>query len=247
LISGLSQNKKPLTNSESYIPQCKHKNCQYNSSFIADILYRLQKPNIPNLSEVDSSSLANLIFPYGIKICFGQNYLNPLFKKRSSTQFQEPDYSFNILTDIKGNRYYIYSLIFYIQFDYKEFIKYFNEYKDINIKSTTIISKQIKNSDNLLYVPFSFTIISKILNFENFCKILNDLYTTFYSYQMDNDMFDNEIINLIFELPAPPINSKNIIYLPYMYTEIKSNIYENKIFNNMDYYHILFQKNCYSI
>ena len=245
LIAGLSQNKQPLANSESYIPQCKHKNCQYNNSFIADILYRLQKPNISNYSEIDSASIANLIFPYGIKICYGQNYLTPLFKKRSSTQFQEPDYSFNVLTDIKGKRYYIYSLIFFIYFEYKEFIKYFHEYKDINTKSTTIISKQINNQN--LYIPFSFTLISKVFDLDNFYKILNDLYTTFYSSQMEGDIFDNELINLVFELPGPPINSKIKIYLPYLYTEIKSNIYENKIFNNLNYYQILFQKNCYSI
>ena len=245
LVSGLSQNKKELANSESYTPQCKHKNCQYYKSYTSDILYRLQKPNKSNFSEIDSSSISNLIFPYGIKICFGQNYLNPLFKKRSSSQFQEPEYSFNILTDIKGKRYYIYSLIFYIQFEYKEFIEYFNEYKNINIKSTTIINKHIEN--NLIFIPFAFSLISKIYNLENFYKILNDIYSTFYSSPMDSDIFDNELIHLIFELPSPPINSKIKIFLPYSYTEIKSNIYENKIFNNLDYYHILFQKNCYSI
>ena len=183
LVSGLSQNKKELANSESYTPQCKHKNCQYYKSYTSDILYRLQKPNKSNFSEIDSSSISNLIFPYGIKICFGQNYLNPLFKKRSSSQFQEPEYSFNILTDIKGKRYYIYSLIFYIQFEYKEFIEYFNEYKNINIKSTTIINKHIEN--NLIFIPFAFSLISKIYNLENFYKVLNDIYSAFYSSPMD--------------------------------------------------------------
>ena len=245
LISGLSQNKKELPNSESYTPQCKHKNCQYYKSYISDIIYRLQKPGMSNFSEIDSSSISNLIFPYGIKICFGKNCLNPLFKKRSSSQFQEAEYSFNILTDIKGKRYYIYSLIFFIQFEYKEFIKYFKEYENINIKSSTIISKNINN--NTIFIPFAFSLISKIYNLENFNKILNDVYTVFYSSQMDNDTFDNELIHLIFELPSPPINSKIKLYLPYSDMEIKSNIYENKIFNNLNYYHILFQKNCYSI
>ena len=244
LISGLSQNKRPLSNSESYFSQCKHRNCQYNKSYSSDILFRLQKPN-SNFAEIESSSISSLIFPYGIKICFGDNYLNPIFKKRSSTLFQETEYSFNILTDIKGKRYYIYSLTFFIQFEYEEFIKYFKEYKDINIKSTTLISKQINKSK--IFVPFAFSLISKINNIDNFNLILNDLFTTFYSSKMDSDIFDNELIHLIFELPLPPINSIVKIYLPYSISEIKSNIYENKIFNNLNYYHILFQKNCYTI
>ena len=244
LISGLSQNKKTLSNSESYASQCKHRNCQYNKSYSSDILFRLQKPN-SNFSEIESSSISSLIFPYGIKICFGDNYLSPVFKKRSSTLFQKSEFSFNVLTDIKGKRYYIYSLIFFIQFEYEEFIKYFKEYKDINIKSTAIISKQINKTE--IFVPFAFSLISKINNLENFNLILNDLYTTFYSSKMDSDIFDNELIHLIFELPLPPINSMVKIYLPYSFSEIKSNIYENKIFNNLNYYQILFQKNCYTI
>lgn len=244
LISGLSQDKKTLSNSESYVSQCKHRNCQYNKSYSSDILFRLQKPH-SNFSEIESSSISSLIFPYGIKICFGDNSLSPVFKKRSSTLFQNTEFSFNVLTDIKGKRYYIYSVTFFIQFEYDEFIKYFKEYKDINIKSTNIISKQINK--NKIFVPFAFSLISKINNLENFNHILNDLYTTFYSSKMDSDIFDNELIHLIFELPLPPINSLVKIYLPYSFSEIKSNIYENRIFNNLNYYHILFQKNCYTI
>ena len=243
LISGLSKNKKSLKNSESYAPQCKHKNCQYNKSYYSEIIYRLQKPNSSNISKIESSDCANLIFPYGIKICYGENYLNHLFKTRNSTQFQEPEYSFNVLTDIKGKRYYIYSLIFFIQFEFKEFIKYFKDYKDINIKSSSVISKE----NYKIYVPFAFSIISKIYDLENIFKILNDLYSTFYSSQMDNDNFDNELIHLIFEVPSPPLNSKIKLYLPYTYVEIKHNIYENKIFNNLNYCKIFFQKNSYSI
>ena len=245
LVSGLSKNKKELPNSETYISQCKHKNCQYNKSYASDILFRLQKSNLYNISEIDSLSISNLIFPYGIKICFGHNYLNHIFKKRSSSQFQEAEYSFNILTDIKGKIHYIYSLIFFIQFEFEEFIQYFNEYKSININSSTIVSKQIKN--NSIYVPFAFSLISNIFDLENFYKILNDLYTTFFTSQMNIEKFDNELINLIFELPAPPLNSKMKIFLPNSYVEINSNIYENKIYNGLNYYHVLFQKNCYSI
>ena len=241
LISGLSKNKKALQNSESYAPQCKHKNCQYNKSYNPEIIYRLQKPNISNsISEIESSSFANLIFPYGIKLCFGENYLNHLLKKRSSTQFQEAEYSFNVITDIKGKRYYIYSLIFFIQFDFQEFIKYFNDYKDINIKSSLI------KENTKIFAPFSFSIISKMYDSQNFFTILNDLYSTFYSSQMDNEIFDNELIHLIFEVPSPPLNSTMKLFLPYSYLEIKSNIYENKIFNNLNYCKIFFQKNCYS-
>ena len=247
LVSGLSKTKRELPNSESYISQCKHKNCQYNKSYASDILFRLQKPNLLNFSEIDSLSISNLIFPYGIKICFGDNYLNHLFKKRSSSQFQEAEFSFNILTDIKGKRYYIYSLIFFIQFEFKEFIEYFKEYKkiNINIRTSSRTSKQINNYT--IFIPFSFSLISKIFDLENFYKILNDIYTTFFTSQMEIEKFDNELIHLIFEIPSPPLNSKIKIFLPNLYTEIKSNIYENKIYNCINYFKILFQKNCYSI
>lgn len=224
LISGLSKTKKIISNSESYFPQCKHKNCLFNNSYNSQIFFKLQKPN-SIFEEMEQNLISNLIFPYGIKICFGQNFFNNLVKKRSSLQFKNADFSFNVLTDIKGKRYYIYSLIFFIKFEINEFNEFYEEYNDI---------EGINNKLNNIFIPFSFSIISKFFDIEKFNIILKDLFITFNSSELQNELFDNQLIHLIFEIPAPPINSKLKLFLPNSQVEIYSNIYENKNYKNID-------------
>ena len=236
IVSGLALNKKVINNSETYIPQCKHKNCEFNTSYNSQIFFRLQKPN-SIFEEIDSNLISNLIFPNGIKICFGHNFFNNLVKKRNSLQFKHSNFSFNVLTDIKGNKYYIYSIIFFIKFEFNEFIEFYEEYQDI---------KDI-NTNNNIFIPFSFSLISKNFNIEKFNIILKDLYTTFNSNEMRSELFDNELIHLIYEIPNPPINSKIKIFLPNYQVEICSNIYENKNYRNINIFDILFRKYSYNI
>ena len=197
LASGLSKTKKIINKSESYKPQCNHKNCELFPSYNSEVFFRIQKSK-SIFEEIDSNLITNLIFPSGIKICFEQNILiNNLIKKRKSLQFRKADYSFNVLTDLQGNRYYIYSIIFFIKFELKEFFEFYNEYIDI---------KDLNK--NNIFVPFSFSIISKFFDINKFNIILNDLYISFNTNELNTENFDKELIHLLYEIPIPPINSK---------------------------------------
>ena len=241
LISGLSQNKNIIQSSKSYNSQCNHKNCELNQSYSSEIFYRIQKPN-SIFEEIESNLLTNLIFPSGIKICFGKNFFKNLVKKRSSLQFKKTDYSFNVLTDINGKRYYIYSIIFFIKFELDEFIVFYKEYSDIKG-----INNKFNIEKNDIFVPFSFSIISKIFDITKFNIILKDLYTTFNTNEMKIELFDNELVHLLFETPVPPINSKIKIFLPNSQVEIYSNVYENKNYKNINIYNIFFCKYSYKL
>ena len=245
LISGLSKSKKIINNSESYIPQCNHKNCQNNLSYSSEIFFRLQKSK-SIFEEMDSNLITNLIFPSGIKICFEQNILKSnLIKQRNSLQFKKANYSFNVLTDLNGKRYYIYSIIFFIKFYLKEFFDFYNEYKDIKYLNTTEFF-DVSNNNNI-FIPFSFSIISKFFDINKFNIILKDLYISFNTNELNTEFFDNELIHLLYEIPTPPINSKFNIFLPNSRIEIYSNIYENKIYKNINVFNIFFEKYTYNI
>lgn len=234
LISGLSKNRAIINNSELYIPQCKHKFCKFNDSYYSQIFFKLNKQN-SIFNEINSDLISNLIFPNGIKICHGPNIKDNSIKNRNGFQNINSEFSFNILTDINGKKHYIYSLIFFIKFTFEEFIEYFGEYKNI------------KNKNNIIFIPFSFSIISKFFDIDNFNIILNDLFMIFSTNENNTDSFDNELIHLIYEVPLPPINSKIKLFLPNTNTEIYSNIYENKIHNNINAYNICFKKYNYNI
>ena len=242
LISGLSQSKKIINNSESFIPQCKHKNCEFNNSYYSQIFFRLQKPN-SIFEEIDSSLISNLIFPNGIKICFGDNFFNNFVRKKNILKFKNTDFSFNVLTDINGKRYYIYSLIFFIKFEFQEFIEFYKEYEDIK----GINTNKFNFSDTYIFIPYSFSIISKIFDIEKFNIILNDLFISFKTNEINSESFDNELVHLIFEIPFPPLNSKFKIFLPNSQFEIYSSIYENKNYKNFNIFNILFEKYSYNI
>ena len=232
LISGLSKNKKILKNSETYIPQCKHSNCLYNISYNCDIYYYFQKNNCSLNIE---SSIAQLIFTQGCKICYGENINNCCFLKEKNEKYLKGDYSFNVLTDVKGKKYFIYSLIFFIKIEINEFKRYFNEYSNLDTQSS-------KN----IYIPFAFSLISEILDIINFNIILKDLFYTYQFSKMNIDDFDNELVHLLYEIPYPKNNTKLNIYLPAYNCEIYSNVYEDKIHNCLDIKKILIDKYKYS-
>ena len=238
LITGLSILNQKIKNSENYISQCNHKNfCEKNNAYNSQIFFRLQKPN-SIFEKIDSNLIKNLIFPNGIKICYGYNkYLNNIVKSRNCSFFKKSNFSYNILTDINGNRYYIYSIIFFIKFNYNDFSEIYKDYKDI----------EINNYNNNIFIPFSFSIISKIFDVEIFNIILKDLFITFNSSEFNSELFDNELIHLIFEIPFPTENSKLKIFLPNSQIEIYSHIYKNEYYNSINIFDIIFQKYSYNI
>ena len=238
LITGLSLINQKLKNSENYISQCNHKNfCEKNNSYNSQIFFRLQKPN-SIFEKIDSNLIKNLIFPNGIKICFGYNkYLNNFIKNRNCSFFKKSNFTYNILTDINGNRYYIYSIIFFIKFNCNDFSEIYKDYKDIEINNCR---------NNNIFIPFSFSIISKIFDVEIFNIILKDLFMTFNSSEFNSELFDNELIHLIFEIPSPPENSKIKIFLPNSQIEIYSHIYKNEKYDSINIFDIIFQKYYYN-
>ena len=242
LITGLSQSKLKIKNSEKYKPQCGHKKCEKYGSYISQIFFRLQKPN-SIFDKIESNLISNLIFPNGIKICYGNNhYFSNIIKNRNFSQSKNANYTYNILTDINGNRYYIYSMIFFITFEFNDFIEIYKDYNnDENIEE---INTKLNNN---IFIPFSFSIISKIFDYEKFNLILKDLYITFTSNVLKPELFDEELIHLIFEIPHPPLNSKLKIFLPNSQLEIYSPIYKNEICSNINIFDILLVKYKYNI
>ena len=204
-ISGLSHNEcSPLSNSENYIAMCKHKTCSMNmNAFLPNVMFHLEKsPNIINPNE----QTAKLVFPTGIKPCFNINndtqsfYINETFTN-------------NIITTLKGDRFYLYSIMFYIVFSFDEFKRFFDSMK-FNIVSD--------NKHNYIGLPYAISIVTVNSNFMEMKPLLQELFYSFRSSLENTDTFDKDLVHLIYELPIPMKNSIMYVYLPFVKSEIYS-------------------------
>ncbi len=216
LISGLPEKKIVINNSENYISQCKHEECYKNKiSYGSDVIFFLNKKN----SSINiNSQTSKLIFTKGIKICISEKKGNLKSKIVS-----------NILTDEERNKFYIHSLLFYIKFNKEEFSFIFSELKE-----------DFKNCNSqFYYIPFSFSIITKIDSISKCEKILHELYYCF-KINLDIDYFDNELVHLIYEIPYPQNDSSMSFYLQNYRIEIKPKIYDYEIFRPLNLKDILF-------
>ena len=216
LISGLNEKKIEIKNSENFFSQCNHEECYKNKlSFNSNVIFYLNKKNS---SIKINAQTSKLIFPKGIKICIsekGENLKSNIFS--------------NVLTDEERNKFYIHSLMFYIKFKREEFSIFFSDLNDY-----------FKNINNqFFYVPFSFSLITKIDSIFHCEKILYELYYCF-KINLDTDYLDNEIVHLIYEIPFPQNDSIMSFYLQNYRIEIKPKIYNYEIFRPLNLKDILF-------
>ena len=206
IISGLKQSNINIINSSNYFPSlCKHQQCSQYYSFKPSVLYTYQNEARKEKIKI-SDLISELIFPFGIKICFYSDQ-NQKFPK-----CEEP--IMNVIHNEKGDKYYMVSFFYYKKMNFKKFqerIKSNNLKKDLEI----ILQKNITN-DLAIFVPESISLISKFPFLNQMSQCLKAMVNIKDNTKLN--LFINHIIN---QVPVPYKNQKIKFYTPIKSDPIK--------------------------
>ena len=220
IISGLKPTKANLlTKTVNFPSLCGHKECSQMCSFSPSILFNYQNKN--NKDQIKMSDLiAELVFPFGIKVCF-------LFDSNLNNypKFEEP--IMNIIHNEKGDKYYMVSLIYYKKMNFKKFQQRFNKTNDIKKEIELIIQKNLVN-DAIIFVPESVSLISRFPFINQMSQCLKNLISISDNTKLN--LFVNHIIN---QVPVPYKNQKIKFYTPIKSTSIK--LVNPFLLNNTNY------------
>lgn len=210
-ISGLpNQNAKVISDSNGLKSTCGHKDCSILYSYKPEILYKYEKKRSEeNLFEV-SNSLTSLCFPTGIKMCHSSD-------KSSSLPLM---HSFmNIITNEKGEIFYLVNFYYYKLVNYSNFQKNYNydpvrEYlKEItNKEGQSNIEKELNICSNLMlghykYIPECISLVSRFPYVKQLEKSLETIFKLMVNL---NSNILSGMVN--FHKPSSGnTNSKNLI------------------------------------
>ena len=206
IISGLKPAKANILKQTINFPSiCEHKECSQLCSFSPSILYNYQNKN--KLDQIKMSDLiAELIFPFGIKVCF-------LFDSTQKfPKCEEP--IMNVIHNEKGDKYYMVSFFYYKKMNVKKFQERFkinNFKKEIEL----IIQKNI-TSDASIFIPESISLISRFPFINQMGQCLKNLISITDNTKLN--LFVNHIIN---QVPVPYKNQKIKFYSPIKANPIK--------------------------
>ena len=137
--------------SKNFISSCGHKKCSNLLALKPDLISIYLNKDF-NISNESNYLLANLCFPLGIKICFSN--INEMKNK------EEYKIYYNIIKNEKDEIYYMTTLQYFVQTDFKNFkdkykfdiISYYK--KELNLK-------KVFKDDFIIYIPESLTLLSK--------------------------------------------------------------------------------------
>ena len=206
IISGLKPVKANLIKFSNYFPSlCEHKECSNIYSFHPSILYSYQNQNKNDQIKL-SDLIAELIFPFGIKVCFLYD---------SSHKYPKcEDPLMNVIHNEKGDKYYMVSFIYYKKMNLKQFQERFKR-NNFKREIEQIIQKNI-TSDIPIFVPESISLISRFPFINQMSQCLKNLISIKDNTKLN--LFVNHIIN---QVPVPYKNQKIKFYTPIKANPIK--------------------------
>ena len=206
VISGLKISKINMINSNNDFPSlCNHQQCSRYCSFKPSVLYSYQNKTRKDQIQI-SNLMAELIFPFGIKICFYSD------QTQKYPKCEEP--IMNVIHNEKGDKYYIMSFFYYKKMNLKKFQERFktnNLKKDLEI----ILQNNITNDLNI-FVPESISLISRFPFFNQMSQCLKTIININDNTKLN--LFINHIIN---QVPVPYKNQKFKFYTPIKSDPIK--------------------------
>ena len=206
IISGLKPTKANLMKNSNNFPSiCGHNECSQYLSFSPSILYSYQNKNCSEQIKI-SDLISELIFPFGIKVCFLFNSTQKYPKCEESIM--------NVIHNEKGDKYYIVSFYYYKKLNLKKFQERFkiNNFKK---EIETIIQKNITN-DITIFIPESISLISRFPFINQMSQCLKNLISITDNSKIN--LFVNHIIN---QVPVPYKNQKIKFYSPVKANPIK--------------------------
>ena len=218
IISGIKASKINVLNFTKNFPSsCGHLECSQLCSFSPSILYHYQNKN--KLDQIRMTDLiAELIFPFGIKVCF-------LFDSTHKyPKCEEP--IMNIIHNEKGDKYYMVSFIYYKKMNLKKFQERF-KINDIKKKFETICQNHL-TSEASIFVPESISLISRFPFINQMGQCLKNLISITDNTKIN--LFVNHIIN---QVPVPYKNQKIKFYTPINSNPIK--LVNPFILNNINF------------
>jgi len=233
-VSGLpKKDPKLISNSEEYRSPCNHKDCSLLASYHPEILFKYQKSNSSSNHVFEISNVtAGLCFPSGIKICYSMD---------ESTI--KPIKTFlNVITNQKGDKFYMINYHYYNKVDYiyfqnefnydpiKIFIKnYFESKSSVEVKGDKKLQTCLKWANNdYIYIPECLTLITKYPYRFQLEACLDTVFNIMTKYEKNNNDSSNSVFNpleelnrlihhFVDEIPVPPLSKKLIFYVPFQY------------------------------
>ena len=206
LISGLKSNKINLIKESKKFPSlCNHYTCSKYFSFKPSVLYSYQNKTQQDQIQI-SDLIAELIFPFGLKICFNYD------QDKNYPKCEEP--IMNIINNEKGDKYYIVTFFYYKKMKLKKFIER-NKTNDLKKEIELILQKNITN-DLTIFVPESISLISKFPFISQMGQCLKTIVSINDNTKLN--LFINHIIN---QVPVPYRNQKIKFYTPIKSSPIK--------------------------
>ena len=204
LISGLKPGKINTLNSSNFFPSlCKHQQCSQYTSFKPCILFSYQNKNRNDQIQI-SDLISELIFPFGVKICFYYDCV------QKYPPCEEP--IMNVIHNEKGDKYYIISFFYYKKLNLKKFLERYKIDNNLKRDIELILQKNI-NNDLTIFVPESMSLISRFPFINQIGQCLKAMINITDNTKLN--LFINHIIN---QVPVPYKNQKIKFYIP-----IKSN------------------------
>lgn len=206
LISGLKLKKVTLIKSSNKFPSlCNHNSCSKYLSFKPSILYSYQNKSKQDQIQI-SDLIAELIFPFGLKICFNYD------QDKQYPKCFEP--VMNLIHNEKGDKYYIVSFFYYKKMNLKKFIER-HKTPDLKKELEIILQKNITN-DLTIFVPESVSLISKFPFINQMSQCVKAIVSINDNTKLN--LFINHIIN---QVPVPYQNQKIKFYTPIKSSPIK--------------------------
>ena len=206
LISGLKSEKVNLIKSSNKFPAlCNHDICSIYPSFKPSVLYSYQNKARQDKIQI-SDLIAELIFPFGIKICFNYD------QDKNFPKCDEP--IMNLIHNEKGDKYYMVSFFYYKKMNLKKFIELYKT-PDLKKELELILQKNITNNLTI-FVPESMSLISKFPFFNQMSQCLKTIISIDDNTKLN--LFINHIIN---QVPVPYRNQKIKFYTPIKSSPIK--------------------------
>jgi uncharacterized protein YbcV (DUF1398 family) len=244
-IAGLpTKNAKIILDSDEYLSPCKHKICSILPAYKPDIInkfqmgdsiYPVSKTNLISKFEITQAT-SNLCFPQGIKICYHDReeeilpmnnfttvttnesgkrhyiFVYHYYQKISLPGFKSK-YEFDPVTDHnrynKNVKYLIEKLTEEDIEGRKDQTKLEQLYQDNHEMCCELISR------DYIYLPKCACLVSKLPYSSQMEKSIAMLLKMSVDELITDEDMNRLLLNLIYEIPIPPINKKLNFYLPY--------------------------------
>jgi hypothetical protein len=258
-ISGLPMTRaKVIPDSEHFIPPCKHQRCGILPAYKPEVLNKFPEQDLRNFEITQPTASLCFPFGIKLCYSQDEEQIKPLKPYMNIITHDKGEHYMYIYYYYQKYDYFQFKKIFDFdpvkdQFHFNKLIQLIekacpekasksqNASKNDHSREESKFSQlELKIQDNLdvcsefinsdyIYLPYAACLISKYPYSKEMETSLNVILHSAFKSNSPVEEINKLLINLIYEILVPPLNSKLLFFLPYCPTsvEIKSSIYQD--------------------